>query len=224
MIQLKRKCVETLLYKCMSRGRYYVAGKQDTDSYAHYYFNLPLYTHFTAPLRRYADLIVHRQLKAVLNKQVEDKDLDSLKAITDYCNFKKDCAANAQEQAIHLLLSQTINEMSETAGQLLCMGTVVQVYESSFDVFIPEFGVEKESMVTSCLWSKLNLTKMKESWNFGGKRVLILLHISPDEKSSLSYRNSIKNKYRTSALQAAKIQSKTALEKSTTQRIQLQRN
>ena len=140
---VKRKCVETLLYKCMSRGRYYVAGKQDTDSYAHYYFNLPLYTHFTAPLRRYADLIVHRQLKAVLNKQVEDKDLDSLKAITDYCNFKKDCAANAQEQAIHLLLSQTINEMSETAGQLLCMGTVVQVYESSFDVFIPEFGVEK---------------------------------------------------------------------------------
>ena len=166
---VKRKCVETLLYKCMSRGRYYVAGKQDTDSYAHYYFNLPLYTHFTAPLRRYADLIVHRQLKAVLNKQVEDKDLDSLKAITDYCNFKKDCAANAQEQAIHLLLSQTINEMSETAGQLLCMGTVVQVYESSFDVFIPEFGVEKESMVTSCLWSKLNLTKMKESWNFVGK-------------------------------------------------------
>ena len=46
--------------------------------------------------------------------------------------------------------------------------------------------------------------------------MLILLHISPDEKSSLSYRNSIKNKYRTSALQAAKIQSKTALEKSTT--------
>lgn len=214
---VKRKCVETLLYKCMSRGRYYVAGKQDTDSYAHYYFNLPLYTHFTAPLRRYADLIVHRQLKAVLNKQVEDKDLDSLKAITDYCNFKKDCAANAQEQAIHLLLSQTINEMSETAGQLLCMGTVVQVYESSFDVFIPEFGVEKRVHGDQLPLVKAEFDKNErilELW--WEKGVDSATYIPPDEKSSLSYRNSIKNKYRTSALQAAKIQSKTALEKSTT--------
>ena len=40
-------------------------------------------------------------------------------------------------------------------------------------------------------------------------------YIPPDEKSSLSYRNSIKNKYRTSALQAAKIQSKSSLTSST---------
>lgn len=206
-------------------GRYYVAGKQDTDSYAHYYFNLPLYTHFTAPLRRYADLIVHRQLKAVLNKQVEDKDLDSLKAITDYCNFKKDCAANAQEQAIHLLLSQTINEMSETAGQLLCMGTVVQVYESSFDVFIPEFGVEKRVHGDQLPLVKAEFDKNErilELW--WEKGVDSATYIPPDEKSSLSYRNSIKNKYRTSALQAAKIKAKQLWKSLLLQRIQLQRN
>ncbi len=69
---------------------------------------------------------MHRQLKSVICDQPRDSvpDVDSLKSISDYCNFKKDCAATAQEQAIHLLLSQTINEMSEHAGQLLVMGTV----------------------------------------------------------------------------------------------------
>ncbi|ODV78722.1 RNB-domain-containing protein [Suhomyces tanzawaensis NRRL Y-17324] len=211
---VKRQSVETLLYKCMSRGKYYVAGKQDPESFGHYYFNLPLYTHFSAPLRRYSDLIVHRQLKAVLNKVEEEKDVDSLKAIADYCNFKKDCAANAQEQAIHLLLSQTINEMSESAGQLLVMGTVVQVYESSFDVFIPEFGVEKRVHGDQLPLVKAEFDKGERILElFWEKGVDAATYIPPDEQSSLSYRNSIKNKYRTSALQAAKIQNKTILEK-----------
>lgn len=212
---VKRQCVEILLYKCMSRGKYYVAGKQDPDTYGHYYFNIPLYTHFTAPLRRYADIIVHRQLRSVLHRQDEDKmvDLDTLKATADYCNFKKDCAASAQEQAIHLLLSQTINEVSENAGQLLCMGTVVQVYESSFDVFIPEFGVEKRVHGDQLPLVKAEFDKSSRVLElYWEKGVDSATYIPPDEQSSLSYRNSIKNKYRTSSLQAAKMQSKSLLE------------
>lgn len=213
---VKRQCVETLLYKCMSRGKYYVAGKTDPENFGHYYFNLPLYTHFNAPLRRYADLIVHRQLKSVLNNVEEERDLDALKATADYCNFKKDCAANAQEQAIHLLLSQTINEISESAGQLLVMGTVVQVYESSFDVFIPEFGVEKRVHGDQLPLMKAEFDKNDRILElFWEKGVDSATYIPPDEQSSLSYRSSIKNKYRTSALQAAKIQNKAILEKKT---------
>ncbi|KAG5417754.1 SSD1 [Candida metapsilosis] len=211
---VRRQCVEILLYKCMTRGRYYVAGKQDPDSYGHYYYNLPLYTHFSAPLRRYADLIVHRQLKAVLRKEDEEKDVDSLKALADYCNFKKDCAANAQEQAIHLLLSQTINELSESAGQLLCMGTVVQVYESSFDVFIPEFGIEKRVHGDQLPLAKAEFDKTNRILElFWEKGVDSATYVPPDETTSLSYRNSIKNKYRTSSTEAAKLQNKAILEK-----------
>lgn len=205
---VKRQCVEILLYKCMPRAKYYVAGKQDPEGYGHYYLNLPLYTHFTSPLRRYADLIVHRQLKLVLNKQDEERDLDSLKAIADYCNFKKDCGAQAQEQAIHLLLSQTINELSGTLGQLLVMGTVIQVYELAFDVVIPEFGVEKRVHGDQLPLVKAEFDKndrvLELYWERG---VDAATYVPPDEKLSLSYRNLIKNKHRLLAREAAQTQS-----------------
>lgn len=205
---IKRQCVEILLYKCMNRGKYYIAGKQDPDSYGHYYLNLPLYTHFTAPLRRYADLVVHRQLKSLITDTDAPFDIESLKAVADYCNFKKDCAANAQEQAIHLLLSQTINDMGGDAGQILCMGTVIQVYESSFDVFLPEFGVEKRVHGDQLPLVKAEFDKssrlLELYWEAG---IDTATFIPPDEKTSLSYRSSIKNKYRRSADESAKIQS-----------------
>ncbi|ODQ80775.1 hypothetical protein BABINDRAFT_160988 [Babjeviella inositovora NRRL Y-12698] len=210
---VKRKAVESFLFKAMSRGKYVIAGKTDSELYNHYYLNVPLYTHFTAPLRRYADLIVHRQLKAVLHQREYTDDIEALKMTAEYCNFKKDCAYSAQEQSVHLLLSQTINEMSESTGQLLCMGTVVQVYESAFDVFIPEFGIEKRVHGDQLPLVKAEFDK--------GKRVLELYwekgvdsatYIPHDERQPLSYRNSIKNKFRTSSMKAASHQNKVLME------------
>lgn len=205
---VKRQCIETLLFKSMPKPKYYVAGKQDPDSYGHHYLNLPLHTHFTSPLRRYADLIVHRQVKAMITKTPpESNTIDALKTIADYCSFKKDCAGNAQEQAIHLLLSQTINEMSENTGQLLVMGMVVQVYESSFDVFIPELGVEKRVHGDQLPLVKAEYDKASRVLElYWEKGVDAATYVPPDERTSLSYRSSIKNKYRTSALEAARFQ------------------
>lgn len=215
---LKRQCIEILLYKSMPAAKYFIAKTQDRENFGHCYLNLPIFTHFTAPLRRFADLIVQRQLKKVIsNEPVEaDEDFDNLKTIADYCNFKKDCAASAQEQAIHLLLSQTINDMSEHAGQILVMGIVVQVYESSFDVVVPELGIEKRVHGDQLPLVKAEFDKTKRVLElYWEKGVDSATYVPPDERSSLSYRSSIKNKYRTSASEAAKIQHSTMMEKNT---------
>ena len=199
-----RTGVEILLFKTMSRARYFVAGKLDPDQYGHYILNLPLYTHFTAPMRRYADHVVHRQLKAAIYDVPYSDDMDSLKITSEYCNFKKDCAMQAQEQAIHLLLCKTINDMGNTTGQLLTMATVLQVYESSFDVFIPEFGIEKRVHGDQLPLLKAEFDVVSRvlelHWQPG---IDSATFVPPDEKNPKSYRNSIKNKFRSTTAEIA---------------------
>ncbi|KAJ2725085.1 hypothetical protein GGI07_001553 [Coemansia sp. Benny D115] len=76
--QSTRSAVENILTGPMQRAMYFSTGAIDNaQEYAHYALNVPRYTHFTSPIRRYADVIVHRTLEASLalyGDHVADRD------------------------------------------------------------------------------------------------------------------------------------------------------
>ena len=48
---------------------YFCSGVlRDEVQFQHYALNVPLYTHFTSPIRRFADVMVHRLRAASLGK------------------------------------------------------------------------------------------------------------------------------------------------------------
>jgi protein SSD1 len=158
-----RRQLEGLAVKAMHRAKYFCAGMLDIAKYQHYALNAPLYTHFTSPIRRYADILVHRQLDSVLSPiEGEIKfsmDRDSVAKVAQHCNMcvpsttkaeitnqsnsKKDMSKLAQEQSAHLYLCLLIADLTQRYGPVVRQASVVGVLDAAFDVVVPEFVIEK---------------------------------------------------------------------------------
>jgi len=74
---------------CLTQAKYVTVEDKDPDEYQHYGLNFPIYTHFTSPIRRYADLLVHRLLTISLKEQEKTRDLiDGI----DYASYAELCS------------------------------------------------------------------------------------------------------------------------------------
>jgi hypothetical protein len=79
----------------MQRAEYTISRNKELSELKHSALNFELYTHFTSPIRRYPDIVVHRQLKYILNKmnllKVENNNNNDndYKEITNTENEKK---------------------------------------------------------------------------------------------------------------------------------------
>jgi len=59
--------IQTMLLRSMRQAVY------QSDNIGHFGLALPSYSHFTSPIRRYPDLVVHRVIKAILDGQAKDQ-------------------------------------------------------------------------------------------------------------------------------------------------------
>lgn len=107
-IPVQARVLEHLATKTMCIAQYFVASAQET--WRHYALAMDAYTHFTSPIRRYADILVHRALLASLRLPEDPAaaddllDGDALAATAGLCNEKKLTARKAEEKSQHLFL------------------------------------------------------------------------------------------------------------------------
>ncbi|KAJ3180051.1 hypothetical protein HDU87_002274 [Geranomyces variabilis] len=146
----KRIVMRQLCIKPMQRAKYFSTGSLDIKGWHHFALNVPLYTHFTSPIRRYCDLMVHRMLEMVCDgtpgQLYEDKEVAS---VSKHCNGRKEASKEAQEASQKLYLCAYLTKLGERKAEpnakpgVLTEGIVHKVGPRSYDVLIQEFGIEK---------------------------------------------------------------------------------
>merc|ERR1712008_465687 len=75
------RLVRMMATRCMSRAEYICTGDFKKDEWSHYGLALQKYTHFTSPIRRYADVIVHRMLASTLAISPLPENMQSLETL-----------------------------------------------------------------------------------------------------------------------------------------------
>jgi exosome complex exonuclease DIS3/RRP44 len=144
--------IRILATRCMTSAEYFCSGSHAEPEYRHYGLASEIYTHFTSPIRRYADLLVHRQLAYAIgydgqNSGNTDEGLrnkNKLEKVCNNLNFRHRNAQMAGRASIEYYVGQALKARSEKApdSKIEVEGYVMRVFENGIVVFVPQFGVE----------------------------------------------------------------------------------
>ena len=104
----EQNVIEQISLRAMQKARY------STGNIGHYGLAFRYYTHFTSPIRRYPDLLVHRLLHRYLTLNARTVSQSKYEDLCEHCSAQEQVAANAERASIKY---KQVEFMSEHIGE-----------------------------------------------------------------------------------------------------------
>lgn len=138
------KLIRILTTRCLRQAQYFSSGGIPKDEFYHFGLAMPIYTHFTSPIRRYADVVVHRQLAAAIGiASVSEQHMDTerMEQIAENINYRHEQAQRAGRDSQNLFTGFYLRNFEK--GKIPDEeGYVVRVSDSDVFVLVPKYGQE----------------------------------------------------------------------------------
>ncbi|PRP88289.1 DIS3-like exonuclease 1-like [Planoprotostelium fungivorum] len=131
------KVLRSLTTSAMEEAQYISTGSHHVDEFYHYGLAADFYTHFTSPIRRYADVIVHRQLLNAVAKKENDFDDGTIGGLCDHINQKHNASKQAQRDSTELFQALYFKQHDEVHDAV-----IYDLRKDSMRVYINKFGIK----------------------------------------------------------------------------------
>lgn len=126
--------------RCMMAAEYFSSGSYGYPEFRHYGLAVDIYTHFTSPIRRYCDVVAHRQLAGAIGYETLDlshRDKTKMEMIVRNINKRHRNAQFAGRASIEYYVGQVMRNIESHQE-----GYVIKCFNNGIVVLVPKFGVE----------------------------------------------------------------------------------
>lgn len=135
------KLMRILSTRCMMPAQYFCSGEIPKDQWHHYGLATPVYTHFTSPIRRYADVLVHRLLAAALGViplPHANAQRGKQQELCAHMNRRHRAAQYAQRASVQLYTNIFFTDKVVVED-----GYVININSTGITAIVPKYGIEE---------------------------------------------------------------------------------
>ena len=161
----EQSLIESLAIRSMSKAEY------TTKNIGHYGLSFEHYSHFTSPIRRYPDVMVHRLLETYLNKE-KSTGLDFYNSACDHCTQREILATKAERDSIKFMQIKYMQDKMNTKFRgvisgITDWGIFVEIVENKCEGMIPVRDIKGDYFVYDKDRHSLTGKKTKVKYQLG---------------------------------------------------------
>ncbi len=176
-----RHLIETVLLRSLKLAVY------SPDNVGHFGLALDAYVHFTSPIRRYPDLLVHRAIKDRLGHQRARVEMEDLIRLGEHCSMTERRADEATRDAVawlkcEYMLDKVGATFSGIVSSVTSFGIFVQLDEIFVEGLVHVTALPEDYYHFDAVGHRLQGRRMHREFRIGQRMEVVVARVSLDDR------------------------------------------